>query len=1495
MKESPKAFDASFFRMSPAEASVLDPQQRGLLEGAYHCLENAGVRLPQVAGTRTGVFVACFGRDYDAFIARDVEAMSRYHATGSGSSMLANRISHAFDLRGPSITVDTACSAGLTAFHLACQSVLAGESDQALVCGGNTYLTPESLTIPLDDAGFLSPDGRCYSFDHKANGYARGEGFGCVLIKLAKKAVEDGDLIRAVVRGTGINQDGRTPSITQPSREAQMVLIRETYASAGLDLSTTDYVEAHGTGTAIGDPIEAASIGNVFRDHREATRPLHVGSVKSNIGHLEGASGLAGVIKTVLLLEKAVIPPICNFERANPAIDEDALRIRFDKSAIPWPSTSLRRASVSSFGYGGSNGHAILEDAYNFFRLRGLCVRHRSVALEGATLKNLIPSPVRIDELQREIVESPSPDDSEESLSTSTSRSGAESPTTAPSVTKSPCSPGSSPQVISNSILVISAADESGPSRIAASLSRYLTEAAAKEHGSQYRVRDILHTLSIHRTAQPWRSFTIIDADLTAPMSVILPPGESQSLVFPPAIRTAHVEPSLVFVFTGQGAQWAGMGLGLLQYPVFRDSLTFAGSFLCKELGCAWDTIDELNRSKNGDNSQISTPAMAQPLCTILQICLVDLLASWGVVPSSVVGHSSGEIAAAYCAGAINREQALRLAYFRGVVSEKLAERSREPGGLKLGMLSVGLGEDAAIDYLRERGWAGQVSVGCVNSPKNVTLTGLSGTLDEMYRIFDEDEIFARRLSMPVAYHSVHMGAVAEEYYSLVEKELKSSRTPVHAGKPSMVSAVTGQRIMLDELRETSYWVRNLVDPVRFSDALSAVAAQNEKRDSLYLMEIGPQAALRRPVQDTLSPLLGDSSSRKWGYSNTLDPKKGEASTLLTSLGQAWCAGFDVDIARINKAAVEDMEVDMVDGPRMVPELPSYPFDHSRIFWDESRLSKRFAFRQHRRHGLLGLRARDFNTHEASWRHIIRHLENPWILDHSLNGSPIYPGSGMIVMAIEGLRQITTLDEGMAIKGYRVRDVRFKRALDVDDSEHGVEAQLHLRQRRDNVNNSLQKWYDWRVFTLGQAGEWLEAAHGRITVEVESIAVVTDDSARRRTQRHTSELADFYEKTAYACKFKTYPDQMYGNMAALGLHYGPYFARLNEIHYSRMGHATASLNLRDYAEKMPYAREDPCVIHPTTLDALCHLQMAALSCGGLKPIPTMMFTRCEEMWVSHKLLSLPGNQTVRAASTQTMRGFRECEFDTVALLGGEDGTAEPEPVVVIRGERGTAITSLDEAVMGGEEQAFDTACYSLEFRPDLRLLDNSATFEHLMTNTFKRFALPDKASIDNADAIALHFLEHTMDRLERETDITVQPFGDHRDHYTRWMRRVLAENVAARANRVHNGLDAETLIKTETDEPTQKLVRRVGENLFDMLTGAANVHEVMFGDHLVDDYYSAEMFKIHAHRVGAYTEILAHANPYLKILEIGAGTGSSAAGVLPFLTYDQGNGRKMMR
>ncbi|KAL8962774.1 MAG: hypothetical protein Q9193_000876 [Seirophora villosa] len=328
LEEDVRAFDASFFGIVPSEAATMDPQHRGLLEATYQALENAGIALEEIAGTDTSVHIGCFTADFITINWRDPQQIPKNSATGTAASMLANRISWFYDLHGPSMTVDTACSSGMVALDLACKGVWSGESKMAICAGANIIFSPE-LNIALSNMSFLSPDAKCYSFDHRANGYARGEGFGVLVLKRLSQAIKDADTVRALIRSTGTNQDGYTSGgLTQPSKNLQAQLIKETYRKAGLDMAKTRFFEAHGTGTSIGDPIEARAIGECFRSHRSPQEPLYVGAVKSNIGHLEGSSGFAGIIKAVIALEKGIIPPNANFENLNPQIDAEFLHLK---------------------------------------------------------------------------------------------------------------------------------------------------------------------------------------------------------------------------------------------------------------------------------------------------------------------------------------------------------------------------------------------------------------------------------------------------------------------------------------------------------------------------------------------------------------------------------------------------------------------------------------------------------------------------------------------------------------------------------------------------------------------------------------------------------------------------------------------------------------------------------------------------------------------------------------------------------------------------------------------------------------------------------------------------------------------------------------------------------------------------------------------------------------------------------------------------------------
>ncbi|KAF6807652.1 polyketide synthase [Colletotrichum musicola] len=1463
MAEDPRDFDAPFFSMSPAEASILDAQQRGLLEGAYRVFENAGIPMSKLACSNTSVYAATCGRDFDAIFFRDPEFQSRYQATASGYSLLSNRISHFFDLRGPSLTVDTACSSGLYAFHLACQSLLSDESEMSLICGSNTYLTPETMSIPLSNAGFLSADGRSYSFDSRANGYARGEGFGFVLLKKLSQALKDGDTIRAVVRATGANQDGRTPSITQPSPTAQVQLIRRTYERGGLDFATTDYVEAHGTGkslarTIVGDPIEASAIGQVFRDHREDSRPLYVGSVKSNIGHLEGASGLAGILKAIIVLEQGIIPPNIWVKEVNPAIDIKSLRIEFPTKAITWPTKGLRRASVSSFGYGGANAHVVIEDACNYLRLRGLKGLHRTVDLSEIPNGSSKSLNGHVNGVSNGYTNGHT-DRHTNGHSNGLTKGHASGVTANGHSNGYPCNTEANDY---QGLLVLSAADEDGPKRLANAFETYI-EALPASSKTQSYLNNLLHMLSVRRTQLPWRTFAVVSDMEESPTAWCSRLTER--------VRSSKAA-DLKFVFTGQGAQWARMGLGLGQYPVFKKSLDECDAYLAS-LGCGWSVRDEL--LKPSENSRLNHPSLAQPLCTCIQVALVELLRSWDVYPSAVCGHSSGEIAAAFCAGAITRESAWKIAYHRGVVATRaLAMTSKEPTT----MMSVGLGEEQVATYLAGKH---SVTVGCINSPVNVTLTGSRKHIDELWEVLDNKKIFARKLAVDIAYHSRFMNPVAEEYRDLI-RDIKGPLAPnlkdSTAPRTAIYSSVTGGPITLQELREPSYWVNNLTSPVRFSEALKTMVTGGDlKRTSSQalhvLVEIGPQAALRRPTEDTLSDLL---RKDQWIFASALKANMNDTASLLETIGLLWTCGVGVDLGTVNSASVH-----VHKKPHMLVDLPQYPFSRAKKYWTESRLSHNRSFRPYRRHQLLGLRAMDWNPSEASWRHFIKFKENPWIVDHALNGSPIYPGSGMIVMALEAARQLSA-EIAHQISSYRLKNIRFLRAINVNESEHGVEAQIHMRPRRSVTHNSGQSWYDWRIFCMN-GNEWTECAYGSIKVELEM-----EDSPRVRARNaaRTAVLRKMHQDALGECRQSVHHEQFYDNLHKCGFEYGPYFRQLHDIKYSKTGRAAATLPLREYAEKMPYATEDPCVIHPTTLDALVQLQIVALSHGSWKKVPTMMFSHVKEMWISQKLFTALGNPQLAASSHETFRGFREAEYSTVALLADTQ-----DPVFAVEGERGTAITSLS---LADAEEGTDKLCYKMDLKPDLAFLGPKETAS-LLKAEFGKFEAPSAEIVDRGDAIALHYIEAAIRDLDMDS-LRFDEGHKHLHRYISWMQRVAADrNRYSLESRGHASLKIKDVLREADSEPSQRLVNKVGENLGDILTGKSNALQTIFEGKLADGFYHSAMFTVSYQKIGAYMSLLAHQNPDLRVLEVGAGTGSSTAHILSALSTDTSEGQSSVK
>ncbi|KAL4860796.1 hypothetical protein BDV12DRAFT_208828 [Aspergillus spectabilis] len=1349
IKEDLSLFDAPFFSITSTEAASMDVQQRQVLECVYRALENAGLPLEKVDGSNTSVYTGSFADDYRLMTMRDHSSLPRYAATGSSISILANRVSWFYNLHGPSLQVDTACSSSLVALDLACQGLTMGESDTAIVAGSNTLFGMDTSLI-LSNMNFLSPDSRCYSFDHRANGYARGEGFGVLVLKRMSDALRDSDAIRAVIRSTGSNSDGRTPGIAQPSGEAQEKLIRETYAKANLDPGVTRFFEAHGTGTAVGDPIEAGAIGAVFGQHRSTEEPLYIGAVKSNVGHLEGASGVAGVIKAVLALEKGIIPPNTNFEKLNPRIDAPMLGLVFPSKAMPWPSTGLRRASVNSFGFGGSNAHVVLDDAYNFLKSQGLVGFHNTAPVPPTAGEQLAGSAVQ-------------------------STNGLDSTTT------------SHP-----ALLVWSAADVGGLKRLSE-----VYNAHFKGHQTTHPryLSDLAHTLSQRRSILPWRSYAIANST---------PSLHADGVTLASPLRSSR-NLGLCFVFTGQGAQFSSMGHELLVYPIFKNTLMRAQLYLY-ELGCAWSLMEELLRDKA--SSRVNQPDISQPLCTALQIALIELLRTFGIIPKAVIGHSSGEIAAAYCMGA---------------------------------MLAVGTSEVQAagyIDRIAAQCGSTEIVVACVNSPSSVTISGDEEQIQLMQRLVVEDALFARRLQVDVAYHSPHMQCIADEYARQMG-QLELGRPLL--GCATMISSVTTMPVNgVQELCDPNYWVKNLVSPVRFSQALGRLvspgtgtvkklggghkAATGGHSYHVYdVLELGPHSALAGPIKQILK--TPGSATNEVKYASCLTRNVSALETTMAAAGKLWCAGYPVKLTAVNH-----FEVSKVQRRMPLTDLPEYPFDHSQSYWLESRVSRDYRLRRHPHLDLLGTPSSDRNPLEARWTKSIGPTETPWVADHVVNGATIYPAAGMLVMAIEGARQL--LQESAnprPIEGYRITEATFQRALSIDTSDdQGTECQIYIRQDQDTMGKGGSSRFAFRIYALDN-GMWGENCRGLVQMEYEAAEPNPVDGGLEAA------------KHAESCGKTVDVSVVYKHFREVGLDFGPTFQTLSKVNFSADGQVVAGHN----------PRQDH-LIHPTTLDAFIQVL-----------IPTTVPTRISNMWLSSSGLSHPEATTLRTVSRQLSKGARQTESSFIVV--NENGALRAS----------VAIDADDDG-----NQLARRLCYHMDWKPDIDFLSRAEGEVYFGTGK-----AVDPETADFYDTLACFHLVTISNTLRQLDQARVDP---SRTEYIQWMKLQLdrfdnGPTTAARSEwrtRVGDAEYNKSLAgRLEISSSEGRFYVEVARNLLQILHGEVDPLQVLFSGDLVKEYY-LEINDRLAEAIFKALDLMAHKTPSLKVLEVGAGTGGTTAHVI---------------
>ncbi|KAF2119266.1 hypothetical protein BDV96DRAFT_596010 [Lophiotrema nucula] len=1066
----PKNFDAQFFSIGRDEATAMDPQQRQLLEVVYECLENAGVTMEEISGAPVACFVGSYSVDYEMMQSRDPDDRAPGVTVGIGRAILSNRISHFLNLKGPSMTVDTACSGSLVSLDVAVRYLQTREVNGAIIAASNLYMSPEHVMDTGAMKGASSLSGKCHTFDVKADGYIKAEAVNCVMLKRLEDAIRDGDPIRGVIRGTSTNSDGWTPGIASPNADAQAVAIRAAYANAQItDLSQTGYLECHGTGTQAGDPTEVKGASSVFSKQTRA-QPLVIGSIKSNIGHSEPAAGISGLLKALLAVEKGIIPGNPTFITPNPKIDFQGLNLRATRSAIPWPSTGIRRASVNSFGYGGSNAHVVLEEA-------GAWAKPNHVSsfkkLEG------------IDDFFGD-------DD-----------------------TKSRKKPFT---------LVFSANDEPSLRANVKALKTHLLNPNVKVD-----IDDLAYTLSERRSRHFYRGYiagNTLDFD------------ESSLIVGKKSAET----PKIGFVFTGQGAQWSQMGKQLVDtFPQAKVVLQRLDDVLQKSPNPpTWSLLKELTEVRTP--AALRKPEFSQPLVTALQLVILDILKSAGIQAQAVVGHSSGEIAAAHAAGLLSEADAILTAFYRGQAALAPTSNSEE----KVGMMAVGVSAETVSKYFD--GLEDKIQIACYNSPNSLTISGRVDALDELKERLVRDGHFARALQVDLAYHSKFMNEIGEIYLGMlnnaISKDLAQPNQNVR-----MFSSVYGRE--MDQSANGDYWKANMVNPVKFDNAVQAMATAENGPD--FLIEIGPSGALAGPVAQIKKQLPGGGSDIQ--YCAALARGQEAIKALYDVAGKLFIAGGAVDLLQINSGSNARRAV--------ITDLPNYSWNYQHQYWYESEASKDWRYRMFPHHDLIGTKVLSTSYHAPVWKKALSVDDLPWLKDHKMGPEIVFPAAGFMAMAIEGVAQINTAlnvleEKPMPVKpAFRVRNATFPKALVLEEGKK-TNIMLSLAPR----DKTSHQWYKFKVTSL-QEGVWNEHSSGLVRIE--------EDHSRKAKDGSLGPLSPKVDAQLW-----------YKAMSEVGYGFGPLFQKQLEIESlsgSRTSRSTVDLSVpASLNEQSNYA------MHPASID-----------------------------------------------------------------------------------------------------------------------------------------------------------------------------------------------------------------------------------------------------------------------------------------------------------------------
>ncbi|KAL9982576.1 hypothetical protein ACROYT_G004638 [Oculina patagonica] len=913
-------FDHTFFKISPREAVSMDPQQRHLLEVTYEAFEDAGIDPWGLEGD-CGVFVGIGLTDYDTMTCES-NMMDAYSITGVTHSVAANRLSYVFNFKGPSLAVDTACASSMTALHLACSALSNKECSVAVVGGCNALLIPE-ISVGFSAMGVLSPDGQCCPFSDTAKGYVRSEGWGVLILKPLDHAVQNADHIYAVIRGSAIAANGYSNSLTKPSTTAQQRVLEEVYTRCNISLSSIDYLEAHGTGTPVGDPIEAEAIGKTFSPHRST--PLKIGSVKSNFGHNECASGVTATIKVALMLEKQTLCPTINFNSPNPNIDFESLKLEVVRKTEVLETRSCRRVAINSFGVAGALAHAILEQPpQQVQKARDQCKWSFGGEKSGEHI--IIPLSAKSKDALTDMVKQ------------------------------------------------------------------------WNAFGSSMDALSVVSWLSTRRTHHDSRLAVISNSgsrfrDLLA--KYLMCDSSEEEIIIQSSEAKAQ---TVCFVFPGQGQQWSGMGQRLYcTEPIFRDTVQkcdeifwqMSGTSLIRDIGLfalpPQNTVDQV----------IDEIEVSQPAIVFFQIGLIELWSHWGVKPDVVLGHSLGEVAAAYACGGLTIDEAIAVIYHRSTEQIKL----KGSGSMVAVRNSL---EEVKEMCSKQEG----IFVAAINGPRSITIAGESEGIDF---ILHENPSNSKKLRVQCAFHTPHMDAIKFSFERAMCNAVQTKK-PFHL--PSFYSSVSGRRY--NEDFGTAYWWKNIRQPVQFQSAIECIL--NEEKPDVFL-ELGSSVTLLSSIRQIANNFPNDSTVTTLASCRR---NKGDRVSILQALGSLYVAGKSINWENVTHNCAQ------------WHPLPTYPWQHQ-SHWKES---------EERKKRRLGMEDSSFKGQKGN----LSLDKYPFFKDHVIQNQLIFPGAGYV----EYLLQICfNQDEIPSLKS-----VNFTQALVWPHSENKVgtfgEGAVSLEVLQDN-------------------------------------------------------------------------------------------------------------------------------------------------------------------------------------------------------------------------------------------------------------------------------------------------------------------------------------------------------------------------------------------------------------------------------------------------------------